>query len=198
MTEAELDAICAAWPGVARSIKWEVDLVYSVANKMFAVLCTLGPERGRLSFKVEPERFLELTDQPGIAPAPYMARAFWITLANPAQFGGARLQAFLRRSYDLVVASLPRKAQASLAPPAAQAVAPAAGHRSSGSAKPLGQGVARARTGATPRSRGVVAKEKALPRPATVKAPAVAGPAAKRADKAEKSSSVPVRRSRSS
>ena len=82
MTEAELDAICAAWPGVTRSISGEVDLVYSVANKMFAVLC-LGPERGRLSFKVEPERFLELTDQPGIAPAPYMARAFWITLANP-------------------------------------------------------------------------------------------------------------------
>lgn len=198
MTEAELDAICAAWPGVARSIKWEVDLVYSVANKMFAVLCTLGPERGRLSFKVEPERFLELTDQPGIAPAPYMARAFWITLANPAQFGGARLQAFLRRSYDLVVASLPRKAQASLAPPAAQAVAPGAGRRPSGGAKAVVQGAARAGSGATPRSRGASAKDKALPGPATAETPAAAGPAAKRTNKADQPSSTPVRRSRSS
>jgi predicted DNA-binding protein (MmcQ/YjbR family) len=115
MTDAELDAICGAWPGVTRSIKWEVDLVYSVANKMFAVMCTLGPERGRLSFKVEPERFLELTDQPGIAPAPYMARAFWITLANPMQFGGKQLDAFLRKSYELVMAKLPKKTQAALA-----------------------------------------------------------------------------------
>src|SRR5689334_19947102 len=111
MTEAELDAICGAWTGVTRSIKWEVDLVYSVGNKMFAVMCTLGPERGRLSFKVEPERFLELTDQPGIAPAPYMARAFWITLANPRQFE-QQLEAFLRRSYELVKEKLPKKTQA--------------------------------------------------------------------------------------
>ena len=74
MREADLDAVCSAWPGVTRSIKWEVDLVYSVSSKMFAVLCTLGPERGRLSFKVEPERFLELTGQPGMAPAP---GTFW-------------------------------------------------------------------------------------------------------------------------
>src|ERR1043165_6971429 len=91
LDEDQLGLLCSGWPGVTRSIKWEVDLVYSVANKMFAVMCTLGPERGRLSFKVEPERFLELTDQPGIAPAPYMARAFWITLATPKQFGDKRL-----------------------------------------------------------------------------------------------------------
>jgi predicted DNA-binding protein (MmcQ/YjbR family) len=121
MTEAELDAICGAWPGVTRSIKWEIDLVYSVANKMFAVMCTLGPERGRLSFKVDTERFLELTDQPGIAPAPYMARAFWITLANPAQFGQKQVDAFLRRSYELVMAKLPKKTQAALVAPAKSA-----------------------------------------------------------------------------
>lgn len=118
MTEAELDAICGAWPGVTRSIKWEVDLVYSVANKMFVVMCTLGPERGRLSFKVEPERFLELTDQPGIAPAPYMARAFWITLANPGQFDEGQVEAFLRRSYELVREKLPKKTQVALDVPA--------------------------------------------------------------------------------
>jgi predicted DNA-binding protein (MmcQ/YjbR family) len=114
MTEAELDSICGAWPGVTRSIKWEVDLVYSVANKMFAVLCTLGMERGRLSFKVDPERFLELTDQPGIVPAPYMARAFWVSLENPTQFGKAQMQKFLHRSYELVMEKLPKKTQAKM------------------------------------------------------------------------------------
>lgn len=114
MEEAELDALCGTWPGVTSSMKWEVDLVYSVANKMFAVLCTLGPERGRLSFKVDSDRFLELTDQPGVMPAPYMARAFWITLTEPQRFSRKEIENFLRRSYELVIEKLSRKAQENL------------------------------------------------------------------------------------
>ncbi len=114
MRDTDLDALCAGWPGVTRSIKWEVDLVYSVANKMFAVLCTLGPERGRLSFKVEPDRFLELTGQPGITPAPYTARSFWISVTEPERFSHAELAAFVRRSHDLVREKLPKKTQAAL------------------------------------------------------------------------------------
>jgi predicted DNA-binding protein (MmcQ/YjbR family) len=111
---AQLDALCANWPGATRSIKWEVDLVWSVAGKMFVVLCTLGPERGRLSFKVERERFLELTDQPGFTPAAYMAHAFWVSVAEPQQLGEAELAGYVRQSYDLVRAGLPKKTQAAL------------------------------------------------------------------------------------
>lgn len=111
----DLAAICGSWPGVTSSIKWEVDLVYSVANKMFAVYCTLGPERGRISFKVDNERFLELTDQPGFMPAPYMARAFWVLLTDYERIGRKDLEAFLHRSYELVVEKLPKKTQAALA-----------------------------------------------------------------------------------
>jgi predicted DNA-binding protein (MmcQ/YjbR family) len=111
----QLEAICAQWPGVTTSMKWEVDLVYSVAGKMFAVYCTLGVERGRVSFKVDADRFLELTEQPGFMPAPYMARAFWVTLTDPDKLAAGELDAFLRRSYDLVVEKLPLKTQRSLA-----------------------------------------------------------------------------------
>jgi len=114
MSVEQLDALCAQWPGATRSIKWEVDLVWSVAGKMFAVMCTLGPERGRVSFKVETERFLELTDQPGFMPAPYMARAFWISVCEPQNFAEADLAAYVRQSYDLVRAGLPKKTQAAL------------------------------------------------------------------------------------
>ena len=113
--EEDLDALCASWPGATRSIKWEVDLVYSVANKMFVVFCTLGPERGRLSFKVETDRFLELSEQPGMAPAPYTARSFWISATEPERFTREELAAFVRRSYELVRANLPKKTQAALA-----------------------------------------------------------------------------------
>lgn len=115
MTTEQFDALCAGWPGVSRSIKWEVDLVHSVANKMFAVVCMLGPERGRLSFRVDTERFLELTEQPGMAPAPYMARAFWISVTEPERFPHAELAAHVRRSYELVRENLPKKSRSALA-----------------------------------------------------------------------------------
>lgn len=114
MNADELEALCGAWPGVTSGIKWEDDLVFSVAAKMFAVLCLRGPDRGRLSFKVDPERFLELTDQPGIVPAHYMARAFWITITEPNRFARAQLDAFVRHSYELVRSKLTKKMQAKL------------------------------------------------------------------------------------
>ena len=111
MTAAELETLCRDWPGVTCGIKWEDDLVFSVAGKMFAVLCLRGPDRDRISFKVDPERFLELTDQPGIVPAHYMARAFWVTIIEPERFGAAQMSAFVRHSYELVRANLTRKTQ---------------------------------------------------------------------------------------
>jgi predicted DNA-binding protein (MmcQ/YjbR family) len=116
MNAAELEDLCAAWPGVASSVKWEDDLVFTVAGKMFAVFCLRGPHRQRLSFKVDPQRFLELTDQPGIAPAAYMARAFWISIAEPERFARAKLAEFVRHSYDLVREGLSKKQQAALGP----------------------------------------------------------------------------------
>jgi predicted DNA-binding protein (MmcQ/YjbR family) len=114
MNSAELENLCAAWPGVASGIKWEDDLVFTVAGKMFAVLCLRGPDRERISFKVDPERFLELTDQPGIGPAHYMARAFWVTITEPERFSGEQMRAFVRHSYELVRAKLSKKMQTSL------------------------------------------------------------------------------------
>jgi predicted DNA-binding protein (MmcQ/YjbR family) len=115
LDEQQLDAFCSGWPGVTRSIKWEVDLVYSVAGKMFVVMCSIGPDRGRFSFKADTDRFLELTEQPGMLPAPYMARAFWVSVSEPERFARAELEAFVRRSYELVRANLPKKTQAALA-----------------------------------------------------------------------------------
>ena len=114
LESAQLDAICAQWPGVSTALKWEVDLVYSVAGKMFAVYCTLGVERGRVSFKVDADRFFELTEQPGFMPAPYMARAHWISLDDPKVLPRAELEALIRRAYELVREKLPKKLQREL------------------------------------------------------------------------------------
>ncbi len=114
LSEDELRALSAGWPRVSHALKWEVDLVCSVANRMFAVLSTLGPDRGRLSFRVEPERFVELSQRSGMAPAPYAGNPFWIRVVKPEAFTSAELAAFVRRSYELVRASLSKQLQAGL------------------------------------------------------------------------------------
>ncbi len=125
MNANELEALCGAWPGVASGVKWEDDLVFTVAAKMFAVLCLRGQDRDRISFKVDTERFLELTDQPGIVPAHYMARAFWITIVEPERFKLEQIETFVRRSYELVRAGLSKKQQAALTAQETPPVAPA-------------------------------------------------------------------------
>lgn len=115
MDAKRLERLCARWPGVTSDVKWQDDLIFSVAGKMFCGLCLRGPEKGKLSFKVEPERFLEFTDRPGFRPAPYMARAHWVTLDDPSVLPRAELDALLRRAYELVRARLTQKLQRQLA-----------------------------------------------------------------------------------
>ena len=114
VNENDLSALSSPWPGVTQDIKWEDDLVFSVAGKMFAVYCMRGPDKGRLSFKVDSDRFLELTDQPGVVPAHYMARAFWITLVEPERFSRENIEDFMKHSYELVRAKLTKRMQATL------------------------------------------------------------------------------------
>lgn len=109
MDKKQLDRLLLRWEGVSSDVKWGDDLVYSVGGKMFAVHCLRGRQAGSLSFKVDDERFLELTELAGIEPAPYLARARWILLTDPRIFSRPELEALLRRSYTLVAAKLTRK-----------------------------------------------------------------------------------------
>jgi predicted DNA-binding protein (MmcQ/YjbR family) len=105
--------ICMSYPHATEQIQWGDDLVFKVAGKIFAV-APLSPAKVTLSFKVTPEEFADLTEQEGIIPAPYVARNQWIALEPSARLSAAELKRLLRQSYDLVVAKLPKKTQATL------------------------------------------------------------------------------------
>ncbi|MEN3277693.1 MAG: hypothetical protein V7631_3483 [Massilia sp.] len=92
-------------PGVTEDTKWDNDLVFSVGDKMFAVT-NLGEATG-MRFKVDDDRFLELTDRPGIIPAPYLARAKWVYVEDAQALGDEEAAQLLRRSYELVFGKLP-------------------------------------------------------------------------------------------
>ncbi|HWU75183.1 MAG TPA: MmcQ/YjbR family DNA-binding protein [Rhodanobacter sp.] len=101
---------------MTRDIKWGDNLVFSIGGKMFVMTHADGREGGRLAFKVADERFLELTDQPGVVPAPYLARARWVSIIEPSRFTTGELRALLLDAYVEVRAKLSRKLQLELGP----------------------------------------------------------------------------------
>jgi predicted DNA-binding protein (MmcQ/YjbR family) len=102
-------ALCRTFPGVTEDTKWDNDLVFSIGEKMFAIT-NLGEASG-MSFKVEDDRFLELTDRKGIIPAPYLARAKWVYVEDAKALGDEEAAQLLRRSYELVFGKLTKKLQ---------------------------------------------------------------------------------------
>jgi len=93
-------------PGVREDRKWGNCRVFSIAgNKMIAILDFIGDG---LAFKVDQDLFLGFTDRPGIRPAPYLARAHWISMAAPYPLTDEELQTLLRRSHQLVADRLPK------------------------------------------------------------------------------------------
>jgi predicted DNA-binding protein (MmcQ/YjbR family) len=105
---------CLSFPHATEQIQWGNDLVFKIGGKMFAVTA-LEPSAVWLSFKCSPEEFGELTDLPGIIPAPYLARAQWVALEREDALSRAEIKRLLRNSYDLVLAKLPKKAQVAVA-----------------------------------------------------------------------------------
>jgi predicted DNA-binding protein (MmcQ/YjbR family) len=108
-------ALAASLPGATEDIKWGADLVFSVGGKMFCIF--LLDEQGHArtcSFKVDDDRFLELTGLTGVEPAPYLARAKWVQVRPGHVLPGATLGALIHRSHALVAARLTKKLQREL------------------------------------------------------------------------------------
>jgi predicted DNA-binding protein (MmcQ/YjbR family) len=109
---------CMGMPHATESLQWGDDLVFKIGGKMFAAL-VLRPAPVWLSFKCTPEEFAELTERPGIIPAPYSARYYWIAIETQEALGKSELERLLRSSYEMVLEKLPEKTHAALAEAAA-------------------------------------------------------------------------------
>lgn len=95
--------------------QWGEHLVFKVAGKMFLIIGLDGDTIDGVTFKCAPDaEFDELTDIDGITQAPYCAKRHWVRVADLAALPGGGLERRIKRSYDLVVAKLPKKVQAGL------------------------------------------------------------------------------------
>jgi predicted DNA-binding protein (MmcQ/YjbR family) len=112
MDTEQVATFCLELPGAREDYKWGGVRVFSIAEtKMFAVMDLAGQG---LSFKVDHEMFLGYVDRPGIRPAPYLARAHWISVMPPYALSDHELQDLLTRSHQLVVGKLPKRQQVAL------------------------------------------------------------------------------------
>lgn len=89
-------------------------LTYKVKGRNFAYFKTSEPERWRFSVRVSPERFLELTDIPGVKPARYMHRFHWVTIVNVNEFDSEYLIELINWSYRRACSTLSKKTRQEL------------------------------------------------------------------------------------
>jgi predicted DNA-binding protein (MmcQ/YjbR family) len=104
---------CLSLPYTTEKVQWGHDLVFKIGEKMYAA-AVLEPGPVCLSFKCTPENFADLTERPGIIPAPYAARAHWIALEREDALSAPEIRQLLKQSYELVFARLPKKRQEEL------------------------------------------------------------------------------------
>jgi predicted DNA-binding protein (MmcQ/YjbR family) len=104
-----LQDFCRGLPGTTEDIKWGHDLVFSVGNKMYAAFdLDHGYDFG---FKSEEEEFLGLIQVPGIIPAPYMAKHFWVAVRDRTALPAKEWKRLLAKAHALVFANLSQKKQ---------------------------------------------------------------------------------------
>jgi predicted DNA-binding protein (MmcQ/YjbR family) len=103
-------AHCLAKPGAEETTPFGPDaLVYKVAGKMFALTV---PEDfpSRVNLKCDPERAALLRDEyAAIQPGYHMNKRHWNTVVLDGSVPGRLVRELIDHSYDLVVASLPRR-----------------------------------------------------------------------------------------
>jgi predicted DNA-binding protein (MmcQ/YjbR family) len=112
MNIESLRTLCLSFPGVTEDIKWESDLCFSVGEKMFCA-ASADIDQGA-SFKVLDEEYRELIAREGIIPAPYLARAKWVYVLDFLWLSDTEWERYVRQSYELVKAKLPKKIRESL------------------------------------------------------------------------------------
>src|ERR1700728_4459361 len=111
-------------PHAVETMQWGANLVFwvgdkAIGGKMFAVLNLDEDQRAVISFAAGPERYAELLETEGVFPAPYLARAYWVSIRHWEVLRSTELEELLKLSHSLIYGKLPKKVRDALTMPAA-------------------------------------------------------------------------------
>ncbi len=101
MDVSAVKELCSRFPGASSKLYGPPSnvLVYYVGGRKFAYFKTSEPEQWRFSVRTTPERFLALTDVPGIKPARYTSKFHWVTIVDVEDMASDYLQELIEWSY---------------------------------------------------------------------------------------------------
>ncbi|HEU4537663.1 MAG TPA: MmcQ/YjbR family DNA-binding protein, partial [Polyangiaceae bacterium] len=168
--------LCASLPHATLSVQWGDHDVFKVGGKIFAILTQDLDVGFRLSIKAEAEAFDELCGEPGVRPAPYLARAQWVQIVADNGLGPERLRGLVQRSHALVLEKLPPAQRRKLeAPGAASAKTAAPATEKAGATKAP---AAKAPAAKAPAAKAPTAKKAGATKAPATKAPPAKAPAA--------------------
>lgn len=106
---ARLKKLCESLPGAVEEFPWDHS-VFKVAKKMFALF---NEENARVTVKTTYEKKTVLEQDPSVHHAPYLGNKGWVSVEiTPETMDLA--EELIKESYNLVVATLPKKAQKNL------------------------------------------------------------------------------------
>jgi predicted DNA-binding protein (MmcQ/YjbR family) len=122
MTRDDYDAFCASLFRATHIVQWGDASVWKIGGKVFAIGGWSSAPEFAVSFKCSQTSFAILSALPGLRPAPYLASRglSWVQRTDSRSLGDDDLREYVRRSYALVLAGLPKKTQRALTEGAAQ------------------------------------------------------------------------------
>lgn len=107
MNRSEFDAFCATLKAVTNVEQWGNASVWKVGGKIFAICSHWGPgEHDKISFKCSDLSYVMLCEQPGIIPAPYLARAKWVQVESPEGLQDDEIRTYIEGAHALIVKKL--------------------------------------------------------------------------------------------
>ncbi|MCX7651143.1 MAG: MmcQ/YjbR family DNA-binding protein [Flavobacteriales bacterium] len=88
-------------PHVTEDLKWGQNLCFLVHNKIFLIL-SLDDIPPKVTFKSTPEEAQTLLERPGVRPAPYLGRYYWLSASCETVFSEKTWKELIQKSYELI------------------------------------------------------------------------------------------------
>lgn len=116
MTPKQFNAFCGSLPHATHVVQWGGANAWKIGGKLFAAMWDGEGKNDGVTFKTSLTSYEILSTQPGLRPAPYLASRGikWIQRYTDESMSDKELKAYLKRSYDLVLAGMPKKQREAL------------------------------------------------------------------------------------
>jgi len=105
MNLEEIRKFCLDLPAVTEDIKWQHNLCFLIAGKIF-LMADLEPSFG-VAFKVRDDEFDELVSSSGIIAAPYLGSKMWIKVQDEDRFAEKEWKHYILQAWEMKKAKLP-------------------------------------------------------------------------------------------